>query len=203
VRLLYVTDRAAIGDERFRRVLSELADAPALSVSLREREATDREVLELAAAAREMLGPRVPLFLHKRLDIAFAVGAEGVQLPENGLPLARVRAAAPRPLRVGVSTHSVDDAAAAIEAGADRVVIGPIFPTPSKAPFGPPLGPSALGALPPAADHGSEVYAIGGIDESRIQELDRWRDRITGIAAIRMIQEAPDPRGVAARVGAR
>jgi thiamine-phosphate pyrophosphorylase len=203
VRLLYVTDRGAIGDERFRRLLSQLADAAGLSVSLRERDATDREVLELASAARELLGPRIPLFLHRRFDIAFAAGADGVQLPENGLPLARARAAAPRPLRVGISTHSVADAAAAIDAGADRVLVGPIFPTPSKAAFGPPLGASALEALPPAADHGSEVYAIGGIDESRIPELDRWRDRITGVAAIRMIQEAPDPRGVAARIAAR
>jgi thiamine-phosphate pyrophosphorylase len=203
VRLLYVTDRGAIGDERFRRLLYELADAPGLSVSLRERDATDRSVLELASAARETLGPRVPLFLHRRLDIAFAARADGVQLPENGLPLARVRAAAPRPLRVGISTHSAAAAAAAIDAGADRVLLGPIFQTPGKAAFGPPLGPSALEALPPAADHRSEVYAIGGIDESRIRELDRWRDRISGVAAIRWIQEAPDPRAVAARIAAR
>ena len=106
MRLLYVTDRGAVGDERFRRLLSQLADAPGLSVSLRERGASDRAVLELAIAARDMLGPRVSLFLHRRLDIAFAARADGVQLPENGLPLARVRAAAPRPLRVGISTHS-------------------------------------------------------------------------------------------------
>jgi len=203
VRLLYVTDRGAVGDERFRRLLSQLADAPGLSVSLRERGASDRAVLELATAARDMLGPRVSLFLHRRLDIAVAARADGVQVPENGLPLARVRTSAPRPLRVGISTHSAAGAAAAIDAGADRVLLGPIFATPGKAAFGPPLGPSALEGLPPAADHESEVYAIGGIDESRIQELDRWRDRITGIAAIRMIQEAPDPRGVTARVAAR
>jgi thiamine-phosphate pyrophosphorylase len=126
-----------------------------------------------------------------------------VQLHENGLPLGRVRSAAPRTLRIGVSTHSAAAAAAAIDGGADRVLLGPIFATPSKASFGLPLGPAALGALPATAEHRSEVYAIGGIDEGRLAELEPWRDRISGVAAIRMIQETPDPRAVASRIAAR
>jgi thiamine-phosphate pyrophosphorylase len=200
VNVLYVTDRAAIGGERFLRVLADLAGASGVSVSLRERETPDREVLELAVAARRILGPGVPLFLHRRLDVAVAAGADGVQLPENGMSLARARAAAPRGLRIGVSTHSAAAAADAIAGGADRVVIGPIFSTPSKAEYGPPLGPAALAALPRTSEHGCEVLAIGGIDESRLDELAPWRDRITGVAAIRMLQEAADPRAVAARI---
>jgi len=203
VKALYVTDRLAVGTERFRRVLAELADAPGLSVSLREREASDRDVLELAVAARRILGPHVPLFVHRRIDVALAAGAEGVQLPENGMPLARARAAAPRGLLIGVSTHSAAGARAAIEAGADRVAIGPIFETPSKAEYGAPLGPAALAALPRASEHACEVFAIGGIDESRIEELAPWRDRISGVAAIRMFQDSDDPRRVVARIAER
>lgn len=198
-----MTDRAAIGDERFVRLLAALSGAPDLSVSLRERDASDREMLDRAIGARGALGPDVSLFVHRRLDVAAAAGVDGVQLPENGLPLARARAAAPRGLRIGISTHSPAAAAAAIEQGADRVLLGPIFATPSKAAFGPPLGAGALAALPPAAEHGCEVFAIGGIDEERIGELDPWRDRITGVAAIRMVQGAPDPAAVVARIAAR
>jgi len=203
VKALYVTDRAAIGSDRLMRLLAALAETPELSVSLRERETPDREVLELALEARRVLGPRVPLFLHRRLDLALAAGADGVQLPEGGIPLARARAAAPRGFRIGVSTHSAAAASAAIEGGADRVVIGPIFETPEKAKYGPPLGPPALGALPRSSEHGSEVFAIGGIDESRLDALEPWRDRISGVAAIRMFQDARDPRGLVERIAAR
>jgi thiamine-phosphate pyrophosphorylase len=203
VKALYVTNRAAIGDERFLRLLADLADAPGLSVSLRERETPDRDVLELAVAARRVHGPSVPRFLHRRLDVALAAGADGVQLPENGLPLARARAAAPRGFRIGVSTHSAAAAEEAIAGGADRVAIGPIFETPGKAAYGAPLGPAALAALPRTSEHSCEVFAIGGIDESRLDELAPFRERISGVAAIRMFQDAADPRGVAARIAAR
>jgi len=203
VRLLYVTDRSAIGGERLLALLSELSDAPGLAVSLRERDAADREVLELAGEARQRLGRGVSLFLHRRLDLALAARADGVQLPEDGLPLPRARAAAPRGFRIGVSTHSAAAASAAIAGGADRVLLGPVFDTPGKRAFGPPLGPAVLAQLPPVSEHAAEVFAIGGVDETRLDELEPWRDRISGVAAIRLIQDAPQPREVAARIAAR
>ena len=202
MKALYVTDRGAIGDDRFARVLDSLAGSP-VSVELRETSGTDRERLALARTARERLGPEVPIFVHRRLDIALAAGVSGVHLPANGLPLSRVRAHAPRGFRVGVSTHSAAEAREAIAGGADVVVIGPIFDTPSKRAYGPPLGAPALDALPPVASHGCEVYAIGGISEERLPELDPYRDRISGVAAIRMFQDSAEPRAVAERIAAR
>ncbi len=203
MKSLYVTDRGAIGDERFARVLERLAGAPELSIELRETSGTDREKLGLARAVREQLGPGVPIYIHRRFDVALAAGASGVHLPANGLPLSRVRTHTPRGFRVGVSTHSPREAGDAIAAGADLVVIGPIFDTPSKRAFGGPLGTASLAALPPAASHGCEVYAIGGISQARLAELDPYRDRISGIAAIRLFQECADPRAVAERIAAR
>jgi thiamine-phosphate pyrophosphorylase len=145
----------------------------------------------------------VPLLVNRRFDVALAAGAAGVHLPADGLPMAPVRAHTPRGFRVGVSTHSPEEAAAALDAGADLVVIGPIFDTPSKRRFGPPLGAEALGRLPPRSAHGGEVFAIGGIDEAALDRLEPYRDRLSGIAAIRLFQEAADPRAVADRVSAR
>src|SRR5262249_41952184 len=136
-----------------------------------------------------------PLYVNRRADIALAAGADGVHLPASGLPAARVRMAAPRNFRVGVSTHSGDEAARAIEEGADLVVLGPIFAAPSTREYGPPLGPEALAALPPRTQHRCEVYAIGGIAADNVARLDPWLDRIDGVAAIRYFQEAEDPRG--------
>ncbi len=202
MKALYVTDRAAVGDRRFFEILDALAGAP-LSVELREKGSADRELFDLALAARRRLGPGVALSVNRRFDVALAAGADGVHLPSDGLPLPRIRAHTPRGFRIGISTHGPDEAAAAIEAGADSVVIGPMFDTPSKRAWGPPLGPEALGRLPETGTHGCEVYAIGGIDEGNLAALDPYRGRISGIAAIRLFQESPDPRAVAERLAAR
>lgn len=202
MKVLYVTDRAAVGDARIERVLEALGGTPGLLVQLREKTGTDRDVLAAARSARAALGPSVPLFVNRRLDVALAAGADGVHLPADGLPPKRVRSASPRGFRLGVSTHSPAQAAHAIEEGADLVVLGPIFDTPSKASFGPPLGTQALAALPKRASHGADVFAIGGIDESRLGELVPFADRISGVAAIRLIQEADDPRAVVERITA-
>jgi thiamine-phosphate pyrophosphorylase len=203
VKALYVTDRGAAGDDGLRRILTALSGAPEFSVQLREKGTADRETLRLARRCREWLGGGVPLYVNGRFDIAAAAGADGVHLPADGLPIERVRANTPRGFRVGVSAHSAAEARAAIAGGADLVVLGPIFDTPSKRAFGPPLGPEALDGLPPGAEHRADVYAIGGVAEENLDRLEPWRDRIAGIAAVRLFQEAGDPRAVAERIARR
>jgi len=193
VKSLYVTDRAAGGSERLEEVLALLAGSEGLSVQLRERDCTDSELLSRASRARQILGS-TPLSINRRFDVALACGAEGVHLPASGLPAQRVKANTPRGFRVGVSTHSAAEAAAAIEGGADVVVLGPIFDTPSKRAYGKPLGPEALAELPPSSSHEAEVYAIGGMNLENVAQLLPFRDRIAGVAAVRLFQEAGDPR---------
>jgi thiamine-phosphate pyrophosphorylase len=129
----------------------------------------------------------------RRFDVALAAGAQGVHLPSDGLPVPRVRANTPRGFRIGVSTHSPEEAGRAIEEGADLVVLGPIFDTPSKRPYGEPLTPRALERLPLLSAHAAQVFAIGGIGPGTLEALVPHRDRISGVAAIRLFQEAPDP----------
>jgi thiamine-phosphate pyrophosphorylase len=202
MKALYVTDRAAIGDARFLEVLDALAAGP-VAVELRERDADDRKVLQLAIAARERLGPDVRFSVNRRFDIALAAGADGVHLPSEGLPLDRVRAATPRGFSIGVSTHSASEATAAIDAGADVVVLGPIFDTPSKRAYGAPLGPEALRDLPRRDTHQCEVLVIGGIAENTLDALEPYRDRISGVAAVRLFQESSSPRAAAERLALR
>jgi thiamine-phosphate diphosphorylase len=203
LKALWVTDRHAPGGGRIEEIFSALRGASGLAVEVREKNATDREVLALVATARERLGPEVPLSVNRRFDLALAGGAGGVHLPADGLPPARVRANTPRGFRIGLSTHSAAEAEAAIEDGVDVVVIGPVFATPSKAAYGPPLGIAELERLPPLASHRSEVFAIGGISEDSLGEIEPLLDRVSGIAAIRLFQTAPDPRAVVERIAAR
>ncbi len=171
--------------------------------SFARRSAADRECLAWALAARESLGPDVPILVNRRFDVALAAGADGVHLPADGLPVAAVRAHTPRGFRIGRSTHSPEEAAHAIEEQADVVVLGPLFDTPSKRSFGPALGVESLARLPLRASHRSEVFAIGGIDEPALEALEPFRDRISGVAAVRLFQEASDPRAVVERIAAR
>lgn len=203
MKAVYVTDRRAAGDARLRETLAALSGAPFLSVQLRERDGADRDRLAWARLAREALSAAVPLYVNGRFDIALAAGADGVHLPASGLPLARVRAATPRGFRIGISAHSAAEARQAIEGGADLAFLGPIFETPSKRAYGAPLGTRVLGELPPFAEHSCEVYAIGGISEENLGQLEPYSDRIAGIAGIRLFQESLDPRGVVERIARR
>jgi thiamine-phosphate pyrophosphorylase len=203
MKSLYVTDRESIGDERFEVVLERLRETPGLAVCLRERTASDRECLDRARDARDRLGAAVPLYVHRRFDVALAAGAAGVHLPASGIPVPHVRTHTPRGFQVGISTHSLAEVEDAIAGGADFAVIGPIFDTPSKRAWGTPLGPGILARLPRRESHACEIFAIGGIDEERLPELDPYRDRISGIAAIRLFQDSPDPRAIADRIAAR
>ena len=202
MKALYVTDRPAIGDDRFGATLAALRGAPGLTVELREKGAPDRDTLRRAESAVAALGAAVPLLVNRRLDVAIAAGAAGVHLPADGLPLSRVRSASPRGFLVGVSTHSSAEAIRAIEAGADLVVLGPVFDSPSKRAFGPPLGTAELEALPRRGEHSADVYAIGGVGEEELENLAVHRDRIAGVAAVRLFQESADPRAVVERIAA-
>ncbi len=203
MKTLYVTDRRSAGDARVLETMAALSGASGVSVQLREKDTSDRDCLGRAEIARRTLGRETPLYVNRRFDIAIEAGADGVHLPASGLPLALVRAATPRGFRIGVSTHSAGEARLAIEDGADLVLIGPVFDTPSKAAFGPPLGAEALGDLPRSGEHAAEVFAIGGISEENLPRLDAWRDRIAGVAGIRLFQESPDPRGLTERIARR
>jgi thiamine-phosphate diphosphorylase len=134
----------------------------------------------LAAAA----GTRAEVLVNGRPDVAEAAGASGVQLPEQGLPVAEVKRAFPG-LLVGASRHSVEGALAAEAEGADFVVLGPIFATPGKEEQ--PLGLEPLRAA--AQRLRIPVHAIGGIDATTAPQALAAGAR--GLAAIRVFVEAP------------
>lgn len=203
MKALYVTDRRSAGDVRLGETLTALSKAPGLTVQLREKDSNDRECLQWARIARSTLGAEVILYVNRRFDIALSAGAQGVHLPADGLPLTKVRTRTPRGFRVGVSTHSAGEAARAIADGADLVLLGPIFDTPSKRSYGPPLGPGELERLPPRREHASEVFVIGGVSEENMSRLEPYRDRFDGVAGIRLFQESANPRGVAERIACR
>jgi thiamine-phosphate pyrophosphorylase len=123
------------------------------------------------------------LLVNGRPDIALAAGADGVQVPEEGLPVAEVKRAFPS-LTLGASCHSLDAVRRAAGEGADFVLLGPVFATPGKE--GRTLGLELLAA---AAAVAVPVHAIGGVTPARVPALRAAGAR--GGAAIRPFLEGP------------
>jgi thiamine-phosphate pyrophosphorylase len=151
---------------RVAAALAGAAGAPGrAAVHLREKDLGGRPQLALArrlAAACRAHGAL--LLVNDRVDVALAAGADGVHLPAAGLPPAEARRLLPPGALVGVSCHGEDDVRRARDGGADYATFGPVFDTPSKRGYGPPVG---LAALERAARLGLPLVALGGLDPAR------------------------------------
>lgn len=150
-------------------------------LQLRDPAATARGLEERARAL--VAATKLPIVVNARVDVALAVGAAGVHLPERDLPVGEVRRLMPNHV-VGRSVHSVAAARDAAWQGADYVVFGPVFSTPSH-PGQPGAGLDALHDV--AAAVRIPVIAIGGVDASR--ERACREAGAAGIAAIRYFQQ--------------
>jgi thiamine-phosphate pyrophosphorylase len=135
------------------------------------------------------------LAINDRLDVALAVGAEGVHLAGQSLPVgAAVRLAAGRIL-VGRSVHGLEEAVAAAAAGADYLTFGHVFPTTSH-PGLPPRGLAELRGIVQAVE--VPVLAIGGISVDNLDDV--LATGCAGIAVISAILADPEPNRAAARL---
>ncbi len=184
-RLLAISDRAALGAVSWESWCSSLAESGIDGLQVREKALSDREVWRLVTSARRAFPPPGRLLVSSRPDLAAAGDADGIQLPVDGLPLAAARALiGPRRL-IGRSTHSLAEVRAAQVEGADFVLFGPIFPTPSKAGW---LAPRGVSSLVEATKLGVPVIALGGIgrgEAAAIRDAGAW-----GLAGIRLFQPA-------------
>jgi len=180
--------QATPDDPQFLRLVRAAVDAEVPLFQIREKLLSARVLFEFVARAAEIThGSKTRLLVNDRSDIARAAGADGVHLTAQSLPVAVVRKICGAEFLIGVSTHSLAEAQAARDAGADFVVFGPVFETESKRAYGAPQGleklrevTRALGEFP--------VVAIGGITLENFSEC--FEAGARGIAAIRMLNTA-------------
>ncbi|HXU80916.1 MAG TPA: thiamine phosphate synthase [Polyangia bacterium] len=187
-RLYLITDRAATGGRPLDQVVAQALagageQAAQVAVQLREKDMEGRALLELARSLRAVTAAAgARLFVNDRVDVALAAGADGVHLGGRSLAPADVRALAPR-LSVGVSTHTRAEVERAAAAGADFVVFGPVFATPSK-----PGIHTGLDQLAQVIALGVPVLALGGIDEKNAHQC--ILAGASGVACIRSVMSA-------------
>lgn len=145
--------------------------------------------------AGEAFGSGALLVVNDRVDVALTAGAGAVQLGQRSLPPRDARRILGSDVLLGVSTHNDAEAAEAAADGAQWIFAGTIYATPSHADRVP-RGPGAV-ASARRASGGVPVLAIGGVTPERVAEL--AAEGAHGVAAIRGIWDAPDPREAAGR----
>jgi thiamine-phosphate pyrophosphorylase len=203
MKLCYVTDRNALAgtaDEQIRFLLQKITDAGSSGVDwiqIREKDLSGRALTELVREAIRCVPETCRVLVNDRLDVACTIGAAGVHLGGQSLPVAEAKRFVreqqiTRDFLVGASSHSLEAAQAAEDAGADYVFFGPIYATPSKAAFGEPQGVERLAGV--CRRLRIPVIAIGGITAKNAHEC--TEAGASGIAAIRLFQEVGDTKSL-------
>ncbi len=175
------------GSRRLLALVRAAVEARVTLVQLREKDLDARALYGLAAAvARLARGSETRVLVNDRADVALAAGCDGVHLTTRSLEAAAVRRAFGEEFLIGVSAHTLGEARAAREGGADFAVFGPVFDTPSKRAYGAPVG---TGALAEVARELSPfpVVALGGVDEGNAAEV--LRAGAAGVAGIRLFAD--------------
>ena len=162
-------------------------------VQLREKSSSGKLFYEKALAVKQLLQTTgVPLIINDRVDVALAIGADGVHVGQSDLPLQAVKKIIPETMIVGISAANLDEALEAERNGADYIGVGALFSTSSKE------DAKVLpeGMFEKICEQVSiPVIAIGGLTADRIKTLSNCK--ISGAAIVSAIMKADHPEQAA------
>ena len=195
VDLYAILDRTVAGERPLREVLEGVISGGGRLVQFREKEWSPRRCLPLAQELRRRAGEAgVTFIVNDRLDLALAVEADGLHVGQEDLPAPLCRRLLGPGRILGVSTHSVAQAAQAQADGADYVAVGAIYPTSTKAGFEL-VGLELIRSVRPLIH--TPLVAIGGITLENVGEV--IRAGADGVAVISGVCGAPDPAAATRR----
>lgn len=198
-RLYVIVDAAVARGRSLVEVARAALEGGAEIIQLRAKEWSAREMLEVGGA---LLGLcrcyGVPFLVNDRADVAWALGADGVHLGQDDLPLPVARRLLGQGKIIGISVDTLDEALKAQEDGADYVSLGPIFPTSTKRDTGPVVGLEGLAKVRCGVQ--VPLVAIGGINQANAASvLAAGADTVAVIGAV---VGAEDVRAATARLRA-
>lgn len=187
--LLYaVTDRTWLNGRRLYDQVKETLEGGATIIQIREKDLDDESFIKEALEIKSLCSRyNVPLIINDNIDVALKVNADGVHVGQDDMNAKNVRALLGSDKIIGVSAHNVEEALAAVNAGADYLGSGAAFSTDSKSNVNI-IDRTELKNICKAVD--IPVTAIGGINEKNILELSGLG--ISGVAVISAIFAADD-----------
>lgn len=185
----YITDSGKLTRTAFlacvRRVLKWGVDF----IQIREKHLSDRGLFELTQRIVKLAGQtRCRILVNGRADIALAARAHGVHLPSDAVGVQQIRPWLPQNFLIGVSSHSIIETGKAFEEGADYILLGHLFPTPSKSGHGAPLGLDYLSKV--CSGSALPVFGLGGIKAGQIGSV--LDTGAAGVAGISLFQNRSD-----------
>ena len=191
--LYFITDSSSVSAEKFLPSVEAACKGGATIIQLREKNKSTREYLELAANVHEITARyKVPLIIDDRVDVALAIGAEGVHVGQTDMPVAMARKLMGPNKIVGATTKTVPQALEAYKQGADYLGVGAIYPTTTKV-VTILTSVETLKEIVKAVP--IPVNAIGGLNKENIGVL--RGTGIAGICAVSAIQKSSDPEAAA------
>jgi thiamine-phosphate pyrophosphorylase len=192
--LYLVTDRGLSRGRPTLEIVRAAVRGGVTCVQLREKTCSTREFIEEALKVKAFLkSSGVPLIIDDRVDVALAVGADGVHLGQSDMPLPAARSLVGEAMVIGISVESIADAVEAQAGGADYLGVSPIFATPTKTDTAAPLGLAGLTAIRAAVT--LPLVAIGGLNDRNAAEA--VRSGADGIAVVSAIVAAENPEQAA------
>ncbi len=192
-KLYFITDSAAYGEEEFLRRVEEALKGGVTLVQIREKNKTTREYIDLANKVHTLTTEyNVPLIIDDRVDVALAVGAEGVHLGSEDMPIDTARKILGDDYIIGATSKTVERATKACKMGADYLGVGAIYPTTTKV-------KTVLTSVETLKEIVKAVpipvNAIGGLNKDN---LDVLKDSgIDGICVVSAIMKAESPQKAA------
>ncbi len=194
LRLYLVTNSDGLEESVFLRKIEEAIKGGVTIVQIREKDRSTREYIELATKVHEITRRYdVPLIVDDRIDVAMAIGAEGVHLGQSDMPVKMARDIVGENVIIGATTKTVEQAREAYESGADYLGVGAIYPTTTKV-------KTVLTSVDTLKDICASVpipaNAIGGLTKDNLQILKGAP--VAGICVVSAIMKAEDTKEAAA-----
>ncbi len=168
--LYLVTDRALCGGRPLEEVVLRSVKGGARYVQIREKDQTTRDFIEEALRIKEILAPfRVPLIVNDRVDVALAVGADGVHVGQDDMPYEMARSLMGPGGIVGLSVETWEDVEEAENLDCDYLGVSPVFATPTKTDTKGAWGLDGLARIRAFSRH--PLVAIGGINPANAAQV--------------------------------
>ncbi|KAB2959281.1 MAG: thiamine phosphate synthase [Candidatus Methylomirabilis oxygeniifera] len=185
-----VTDRSLTNGRPLEVVIEAALAGGAKAIQLREKDLSTRDLYQLVERLLPIVrGRGASLLINDRVDLTLALPIDGVHLSRTSLPPAEARALLGPARLVGVSCHSLEEVIEAERGGADFIVFGPLFPTPSKAAYGPPVGLMRLSEV--RRQVRLPILGIGGVTVVNVASV--VAAGADGAAMISAVMTADDP----------
>ncbi len=178
-----IIDTTYVARDKIKETALKIMNGGAHVMQLRGKGLGSADMLRGARIIKPLAMARnVTFIINDHVDIAIMSNADGVHLGTSDTGIKEARDMLGYRGIIGLSTHNMDEARRAAEAGADYISFGPIFPTSTKRDADTPKGIEALSKLVSSVD--VPVVAIGGITEERLEEV-----LGTGVEAVAMISD--------------